>query len=95
MKDERIRLAHGSGGLLTSQLIKQTILTYFKNKTLKQLTDSAALRMASKNIAFTTDSYVIDPIFFPGGDIGSLAIYGTVNDLAMQGAVPQYISLSL
>ena len=90
-----IRLAHGSGGLLTSQLIKQTILTYFKNKTLKQLTDSAALRMTSKNIAFTTDSYVIDPIFFPGGDIGSLAIYGTVNDLAMQGAVPQYISLSL
>ncbi|KPK71304.1 hydrogenase expression/formation protein HypE, partial [candidate division WOR_3 bacterium SM23_60] len=63
--------------------------------TLKQLTDSAALRMTSKNIAFTTDSYVIDPIFFPGGDIGSLAIYGTVNDLAMQGAVPQYISLSL
>ena len=95
MKVESIRLAHGSGGLLTSQLIKRTILTYFKNKTLRQLTDSAALRMTTKNIAFTTDSYVIDPIFFPGGDIGMLAIYGTVNDLAMQGAVPRYISFSL
>ncbi|KPK68232.1 hydrogenase expression/formation protein HypE, partial [candidate division WOR_3 bacterium SM23_60] len=95
MTKETIRLAHGSGGLLTSQLIKRIILKYFKNKTLKQLTDSAALRMTSKNIAFTTDSYVIDPIFFPGGDIGMLAIYGTVNDLAMQGAVPRYISFSL
>lgn len=95
MTKETIRLAHGSGGLLTSQLIKRIILKYFKNKTLKQLTDSAALRMTSKNIAFTTDSYVIDPIFFPGGDIGMLSIYGTVNDLAMQGAVPRYISFSL
>lgn len=95
MKAERIRLAHGSGGLLTSQLVKQTILKYFKSKTLKQLTDSAALCMTKRQIAFTTDSYVIDPIFFPGGDIGSLAIHGTVNDLAMQGAIPRYISFSL
>ncbi len=95
MTETHIRLAHGSGGLLTSQLIKRTILKYFKNKTLKQLTDSATLRMTDRHIAFTTDSYVIDPIFFPGGDIGMLAIYGTVNDLAMQGAVPRYISFSL
>ena len=95
MKEEVIRLAHGSGGLLTSNLIKNTILKYFKHKTLKQLTDSAELRMTDKNIAFTTDSYVVDPLFFPGGDIGMLAICGTVNDLAMQGAVPKYTSLSL
>ncbi len=95
MREERIRLAHGSGGLLTSNLIKSTILKYFKHKTLKQLTDSAELRMTDKNIAFTTDSYVVDPLIFPGGDIGMLSVCGTVNDLAVQGAVPKYISLSL
>jgi hydrogenase expression/formation protein HypE len=95
MTDKTIRLAHGSGGLLTHKLIKNTILKYFKSKTLGQLNDSAELSVPDRKIAFTTDSYVVDPLFFPGGDIGMLAIYGTVNDLAMQGAVPQYISLSL
>jgi hydrogenase expression/formation protein HypE len=92
---EVIHLGHGAGGLLTNQLIKTIVLRYFRNKTLKRLEDSAELDVKKNNIAFTTDAYVIDPIFFPGGDIGSLAIYGTVNDLAMKGAVPKFISLSL
>jgi hydrogenase expression/formation protein HypE len=92
---EVIHLGHGAGGILTSQLIKTIFLKYFKNATLRRLEDSAELNVTKNNIAFTTDSYVIDPIFFPGGDIGSLAIYGTVNDLAMKGAIPEFISLSL
>lgn len=92
---DAITLAHGSGGLLTSQLIKDVVLKYFKDKTVKRLEDSAQLNIASRDIAFTTDSYVIDPLFFPGGDIGKLAICGTVNDLAMQGAIPKHISFSL
>ncbi len=90
-----VKLGHGSGGLLTSRLIKTSILKYFKDQTLKRLEDSAELRLKSKNIAFTTDSYVVNPIFFPGGDIGTLAICGTVNDLAMKGAIPKFISFSL
>ncbi len=92
---ETIRLAHGSGGLLTSRLIKETILKYFKNRTLRRLEDSAELKTENRNIAFTTDSYVIDPIFFPGGDIGKLAICGTINDLTMKGSIPKFISFSL
>jgi hydrogenase expression/formation protein HypE len=92
---EVIRLGHGAGGILTNQLIKIIVLKYFKNTTLRRLEDSAELNIKKNNIAFTTDSYVINPIFFPGGDIGSLAIYGTVNDLAMKGAIPEFISLSL
>jgi hydrogenase expression/formation protein HypE len=95
MYNKTIRLEHGSGGQLTNNLIKDLILKYFKNRTIKQLDDSAELYVKDKNIAFTTDSYVVDPIFFPGGDIGDLAIYGTVNDLAVQGAIPQFISFSL
>jgi hydrogenase expression/formation protein HypE len=89
-----IRLGHGSGGLLSGQLIK-VVLKHFKDRTLKKLEDAASLTLGQKNIAFTTDSYVIDPLFFPGGDIGTLSVFGTVNDLAMKGARPQYISLSL
>jgi len=96
MRDSAIiRLDHGSGGLLTSRLIKTSILKYFKDRTLKRLEDSAELSLHNRNIAFTTDSYVVNPIFFPGGDIGTLAICGTVNDLAMKGAIPKFISLSL
>ena len=93
--DNTIHLSHGSGGLLTNKLIKQVILKYFNNKIIKRLEDSAELNIKENKIAFTTDSYVINPIFFPGGDIGKLAICGTVNDLAMKGAVPKFISFSL
>lgn len=101
---DKITLGHGSGGSLTGQLIRKTILKIFRDPVLRRLEDSAAVPIGDKacmgklrgmKIAFTTDSYVIDPIFFPGGDIGKLAICGTVNDLAMKGAVPRYISLSL
>jgi hydrogenase expression/formation protein HypE len=95
MKQDKIRLGHGSGGILMSQLIKQTILKYFDNKILHQLEDAAELPKSTEKTAFTTDSYVVDPIFFPGGDIGKLAICGTINDLVMKGAVPKYLSLSL
>jgi len=95
MSNDRVSLGHGSGGLLMSRLIKEVILKYFNNPIIKHLEDSAELKIKKQRIAFTTDSYVIDPIFFPGGDIGKLAICGTVNDLAMKGAVPQFISFSL
>jgi len=90
-----IKLGHGSGGLLTSRLIKDIILRYFKSPILKLLEDSAQIKLPGAGLAFTTDSYVIDPIFFPGGDIGMLAVYGTVNDLAMKGAIPKYLSFSV
>lgn len=92
---EFITLGHGSGGLLTSRLIKDLILKYFPDPVLKRLEDSAELNLKKIGIAFTTDSYVINPIFFPGGDIGKLSICGTINDLSMKGAIPQYISFSL
>lgn len=95
MTDDRIRLGHGSGGLLTSQLIHRLILKYFDNEILNRLEDAAELPAAKQKIAFTTDSYVVDPIFFPGGDIGKLAICGTINDLAVKGATPRSLSLAL
>ena len=95
MTDDRVRLGHGSGGLLTSRLIHEVILEYFDNDVLKRLEDAAELPAAKQKLAFTTDSYVVDPIFFPGGDIGKLAICGTINDLAMKGATPRFISFAL
>ncbi len=95
MKQDKIRLGHGAGGLLMSQLIKDLVLKYFNNKILLRLEDAAELPAAKEKLAFTTDSYVVDPIFFPGGNIGQLAICGTVNDLVMKGAVPKYLSISL
>jgi|UniRef100_A0A7V3RIL5 hydrogenase expression/formation protein HypE len=95
MKGNFITLSHGSGGLLTNKLIKELILKYFPDPVLKKLEDSAELNMKEKRVAFTTDSYVINPIFFPGGDIGKLAICGTINDLAVKGSVPEYISFSI
>ena len=91
---DRILLAHGSGGKLSHELIKKNFLTRLGNQWLEKLDDSAVLEMGGQ-IAFTTDSYVISPLFFPGGDIGKLAVCGTVNDLAMSGATPLYLSLSL
>lgn len=91
----KVLLAHGGGGKLMHQLIEKMFSSAFNNELLAQNHDSTLLNITSGKIAFTTDSYVVKPIFFSGGDIGSLAINGTVNDLAMSGAVPKYISLGL
>jgi hydrogenase expression/formation protein HypE len=88
----RILLAHGGGGKLTHHLIEKIFLAAFGNDKLHARHDSAALDLPGSRLAFTTDSYVVRPIFFPGGDIGSLAVHGTVNDLAMSGARPLYLS---
>ena len=90
---EVVKLGHGAGGTLTKQLIEKAFLKYFRSKALLELGDSAVLsRPKSQRIAFTTDSYVVSPIFFPGGNIGKLSISGTVNDLVAAGAKPLYIS---
>jgi len=91
-KDEVVKLSHGAGGVLTRKLVERSFLKYLQNKILLDLGDSAILNRRSKNLAFTTDSYVVSPMFFPGGDIGKLAIAGTINDLAVVGARPLYIS---
>ena len=93
MTVDKILLAHGSGGKLARELIQNSFLTAFHNPVLNQLNDSAIMEPGGR-IAFTTDSYVVQPIFFPGGDIGKLAVCGTVNDLAMVGAKPRYLSLA-
>jgi len=92
MKNDKITLAHGSGGKLTHELVKQLFLPRFNNKALSQLGDSAILHIHGMRIAFTTDSYVVKPLFFPGGDIGRLAVNGTINDLAVVGAEPMFLS---
>ena len=88
-----IVLAHGSGGKLSQQLIQKLILPQFGNDLLNPLHDGAIFSVDGARLAFSTDSYVINPIFFPGGDIGTLAVHGTVNDLAMCGARPLYLSV--
>ena len=90
----QILLAHGGGGRLMHQLIEQTIVPAFRNPVLDVRHDSAVLDVGGTRLAFTTDSYVVRPLFFPGGDIGTLAVNGTVNDLAMAGARPLYLSAS-
>jgi len=92
--EDKILLAHGSGGKLSHDLVEKGFLTILGNPWLNKLDDSATLELSGR-IAFTTDSYVVSPLFFPGGDIGKLAVCGTVNDLAMSGARPVYLSLSL
>ncbi len=91
---KNILLGHGSGGKLSNDLIKDLFVKYFSNDILKEQTDAAVIQVASKNLAFTTDSFVVDPIFFPGGDIGKLAVAGTVNDLAVSGSKPLFLSTS-
>lgn len=88
----RILLDHGSGGKLTQQLIDKSFIKHFDNDIIKEKTDSALLKLDASKIAFTSDSYVINPIFFPGGDIGKLSVCGTVNDLAVSGAKPLFLS---
>jgi hydrogenase expression/formation protein HypE len=89
-----ILLAHGGGGRLTQMLIERMFLPAFHNPALETLHDGAVLEVEGVRLAFTTDSFVVSPLFFPGGDIGELAVNGTVNDLAMCGARPLYLSLS-
>jgi hydrogenase expression/formation protein HypE len=94
--DEIIQLSHGDGGLKTGQLINDLLMEYLGNEVLSRLDDSSVIDIdKNKRLAFTTDSFVVDPIFFPGGDIGKLAVCGTVNDLAASGADPAAISLAL
>jgi hydrogenase expression/formation protein HypE len=95
MKSDRILLDHGSGGKAAHTLIANTILPKFDNSILHQLNDGAIFDIDGKRLAFSTDTYVVDPIFFPGGNIGDLAINGTINDLAMCGARPLYLSVGL
>jgi len=89
----RILLAHGGGGRLTRDLVEQVFLPAFRNDALAALHDAAVLERPAGRLAFTTDSFVVRPLFFPGGDVGKLAVTGTVNDLAMSGARPLYLSL--
>ena len=91
---DTITLGHGSGGLLTNKLLDETIFKLFSNETLNEQHDGATFDVKGK-LAYSTDSFVVSPIFFPGGNIGDLAINGTLNDLAMCGAVPKYLSLGL
>ena len=91
---EYITLAHGAGGKISQELMEQVILPEFGNPILNEMHDGARLSLSGK-LAFTTDSYVVQPLFFNGGNIGKLAVCGTVNDLAMTGAVPRYISAGM
>jgi hydrogenase expression/formation protein HypE len=88
----QIVLGHGSGGKLSAELIEKVFVSRFRNATLEKMDDQAVLEIGGARLAFTTDSFVVTPIFFPGGDIGSLAVNGTVNDLAMGGAKPLYLA---
>jgi hydrogenase expression/formation protein HypE len=90
--NNQILLGHGSGGKLSHDLIDKLFAKHFSNPYLDQQSDSALLSVSSGKLAFTTDSFVVDPLFFPGGDIGKLAIAGTVNDIAVSGATPEFIS---
>ncbi len=92
MKDDIILIGHGSGGRLSRDLIDSVFRTFFSNPALDILSDAAIVSINGQHIAFTTDSYVIDPLFFPGGDIGKLAVSGTINDLCVSGAIPKYIT---
>jgi hydrogenase expression/formation protein HypE len=93
MKVEKILLDHGSGGRISHRLTSDVMLPVFNNPILSQLNDGAIFKLDGKRFAFSTDSYTVDPVFFPGGNIGNLAINGTVNDIAMCGAEPLYLSV--
>lgn len=90
-----ILMGHGAGGRLTQELIDEVMRPFFRNQILESHHDSAVFTIASEQIAMTTDSFVVHPLFFPGGDIGKLSVFGSVNDLAMAGARPRALSLSL
>lgn len=88
----KITMAHGGGGRVMDELIHSIFIKHFQNETLARMEDAAVLTLTSSRVAFTTDSFVVSPLFFKGGDIGKLAVCGTVNDLSMRGAVPRYLS---
>ncbi len=94
-EQQKILLAHGSGGLLYHQLIEEVFLPAYGSRELSKLNDAAILENSGKSLAFTTDSFVVRPRFFPGGDIGRLSVCGTVNDLAMSGAKPCWLSVGM
>jgi hydrogenase expression/formation protein HypE len=93
--DEKIQLAHGGGGKLSARLIKDEILSRFGNGPLRNLPDAAELPLNAERIIYSTDSFVVSPYFFPGGNIGELAVYGTVNDICVAGGRPLWLSLAL
>jgi hydrogenase expression/formation protein HypE len=95
MKTDKILLDHGSGGKMSHRLTAEMMLPIFENPVLSKLNDGAIFEIKGQRFAFSTDTYTVDPIFFPGGNIGDLAIYGTVNDIAMCGATPLYLSVGL
>ena len=95
MTEEKIVLDHGSGGKISHSMFSDLILPIFESPELLKQDDGATLEMSGVKLAFSTDSYVVDPIFFPGGNIGDLAVNGTVNDISMCGAIPQFISVGL
>jgi hydrogenase expression/formation protein HypE len=90
---ERVQLGHGSGGKMSAALLERYFLPHLANDTLSPLGDAAVFRAPAAELAFSTDTFVVHPLEFPGGDIGSLAVHGTVNDLAMMGATPRYLSV--
>jgi hydrogenase expression/formation protein HypE len=92
---DRIQLAHGEGARLTRRLIREVVLQELNHEFLRPMADAATLPPIEGAVVFTTDSYVVSPLFFPGGDIGTLAVHGTINDLAVSAAEPLYLSLSL
>src|SRR6266567_4155707 len=92
LRDEKITLSHGSGGKSTHNLIEGVFAPAFSNPLLDPMDDAATFAINGTRMAFTTDTYVVSPLFFPGGDIGKLAVHGTINDLAMAGAAPLYLS---
>ena len=95
MTEEKVLLDHGSGGKVSHSMFSELILPLFDSPELAKQDDGATLDIAGARLAFSTDSYVVDPVFFPGGNIGDLAVNGTVNDIAMCGAVPKFISVGL
>ncbi|RFS87433.1 hydrogenase expression/formation protein HypE [Actinomadura spongiicola] len=92
VKEERVTLAHGAGGKATQTLVEDVFVDAFRNPHLEAMTDGATLTLNGTRTVFTTDTFVVSPLFFPGGDIGDLAVNGTVNDLAVCGARPMYLS---
>jgi hydrogenase expression/formation protein HypE len=92
LRHDTIQLAHGGGGRIMRELLEQLMLPAFRNAALNARHDAAVLTLGGARVAFTTDTFVVHPRFFPGGDIGELAVYGTVNDLAMGGATPEFLS---
>jgi len=95
LKSEKVLLDHGSGGKISHRMTTRMMLPVFDNPILDELNDGAIFEVSGRKMAFSTDSYVVDPIFFPGGNIGDLAVNGTVNDLSMCGADPRYLGIGL